>query len=273
LSRFPSTPALALLLLVPPAARGEAVLAVSGSVVSIAPRLEVRVVVTNRGDRAAAPLEVTGELLGSRRSARLAEGVSAGGSGAVLLGFDPEVSRPGLHALTLLLEHPVEGLPDAAGNAPLASERAALLLALGANPGPSVRLAAEPLQLDVEGILRVRVESADGAPHRVHLRALTARGLRADGEGAEVDAPATGAVAVSLPLVRAGAPRGSRHAVLLVAESLDGDLARTAVVSAPVEVAADPSVLPRLRGAVFVLGILLIAVAVGFEVRRRNGRR
>jgi hypothetical protein len=251
--------------------RAEAVLGVSGSVVSVAPRLEVRVVVTNRGDRPAAPLEVTGELLGERRLARLLDGVPPGGSGAVLLEFDAEV-RAGLHALTLLLEHPVDGPPDAAGNPPLASERAWLLLALGGNPGPSVRLAAEPLQLDVMGELPVRVASTDGSPHRVRVRALTGRGLREDGDGAVVAVPAAGAATVRLPLARGGAPRGSRHAVLLVAESLDGDLARTAVLAAPVEVTADLSILPRARGPVLALGLLLLAVAAGFEGRRWRGQ-
>lgn len=243
----------------------------SGSVVAVTPRLEVLVVVANRGDRPAAPLEVTGELLGERRLARLAEGVPPKGSGAVRLDFSPEVPRPGVHALTLLLEHPVEGPADAAGNPPVSSERAWLLLALGANPTPSVRLAAEPLRLDVRGDLAVRVESADGDPHRVRLRAVTPRFLRTERDGAEVSVPATGAVAARLPLVRAGATRGTRYAVLLVAESLDGALARTAVVAARVEVEADPSILPRVRLLVLAFGIVLLAVAFAFEVRRRRG--
>jgi hypothetical protein len=169
------------------------VLEVTGSVVSVAPRLEVRVVVTNRGDRAAMPLEVTAELLGERQEARLPEGVPAAGEGAVILAFSPAGARPGTHALTLLLEYPVEGQPDAAGNPPVVSQRAWLLLALGASPGEAVRLAAEPLSLDVRGGLAVRLESADGEPHRVRLRALPARGLRTEGEGVEVEVPARGA--------------------------------------------------------------------------------
>jgi hypothetical protein len=275
LSRCLSVPVLALgLLAAAPAARALAILDVSGSVVSVAPRLEVRVAVTNRGDRAAAPLEVTGELFGERRVARLADGVPPGGEGAVHLDFDPGDARPGLHALILLLEHPLEGLPDGAGNPPVASERAWLLLALGGpNPGPAVRLAAEALVLDVKGDLAVRLESADGEGHRVRLRALTARGLRADGGGAEVAVPATGAGLARLPLVRSGAPRGSRHAVLLVAEALDGPVARAAVLAAPVEVAADPSLLPRWRAPLLALGLTLLTVALGFEVARTFRRR
>ncbi len=269
MSPFPSLPVLALLLAAGASARAEAVLDVSGAVVSVAPRLEVRVVVGNRGDRPAVPLEVTGELLGERREARLAGGVPPGGEGAVRLEFDAAQARPGLHALTLLLEHPVEGPPDGAGSPPVASQRAWLLLAIGGpSPGPAVRLAAEALHLDVRGDLAVRLESADGASHRVRLRALTARGLRAEGDGAEVAVPANGTSTAALSLVRAGAPRGSRHAVLLVAEALDGPVARTAVLAVPVEVAADPSLLPRMRGPLLLLGLALLALALGFEVRR-----
>jgi hypothetical protein len=250
-------------------ARAGAVLDVSGAVVSVAPRLEVRVVVTNRGDRQATPLEIEGELLGERRTARLPGGVAPGGEGAVVLDFSPPSARPGTHALALLLEHPVEGAPDGAGNPPVASQRAWLLVALGASPPPPVRLAADPLHLDVKGDLAVRLESADGQPHRILLRALTARGLRAEGGPAEVAVPARGAAPASLPIVRAGAPRGSRHAVLLVAEAADGPLARTAVLAVPADVAPFPSRLPDLRVPLAALGFLLVAAALGYEGWRR----
>ena len=208
MSRSRSLLALGLLALAA-SARAQAVLDVSGSVVSTAPQLEVRVVVANRGDQAAAPVEVTGELLGERQEARLAQGIPPGGSAAVVLGFAPSARRAGIHALTLLLEHSLEGPPDGAGNPPVASERAWLLLALGAAPPEAVRLAADVLHLDVAGDLTVHLESADGAPHRVRLRAFTARGLRAEGEGVEVAVPARGAVSATLRLVRAGASRGT----------------------------------------------------------------
>jgi hypothetical protein len=265
LSRFPSAIALALLAGGAPAG-AEAVLDVSGAVVSIAPRLEVRVVVTNRGDRFAAPLEIAGELLGERQEARLADGVAPGSEGAVVFAFTPPAgARPGTPALTLLLEHPVEGALDAGGNPPVASHRAWLLLALGANPGGPVRLHADPLRLEVEGRLGVRLESADGESHRVRLRALAARGLRVEGSPALVEVPARGASSSSLLVVRAGAARGTPHAVLLVAESLDGPLARTAVATARVDIQPDPSLLPRLRPTLLVVGLVLVAVALAFE--------
>jgi hypothetical protein len=260
---------LPLVLLAPAPARAGAVLDVSGAVVSVAPHLEVRVSVRNRGDRRAAPIDVVGELLGERAEARMTAGVGAGREGAVVLPFSPVSPRPGAYALTLVLEHPVEGTADAAGNPPLASQVAWLLVALGASPPPPVRLQAAPLRVDVEGELAVRVESADGEPHRVHLRVATARGLRAEGPGADVAVPARGTASAALPIVRAGAPRGTRHAVLVVAETTDGPLARTSVAPVPVEIAPFPSRLPALRPAVLLIGLLLLAVALGFEVRQR----
>jgi hypothetical protein len=55
-----------------------------------------------------------------------------------------------------------------------------------------------------------------------------------------------------------------------VAEALDGPLARTTVLAAPVDVAADPSLLPRLRVPLLVLGLALVATALLFEILRRR---
>jgi hypothetical protein len=243
-------------------------LEVSGEVVSVVPRLEVRVVVTNRSDRPTGPLDVTGELLGERRAARVSAGVPASASAAVVLGFDASPKRPGLHALTLLLEHPVEGPPDAGGNPPVESQCDGLLLALGAQPAPAVRLEPEPAPIDVRGELRVRLRSGDGAPHRVSLRGLAPRGLRFEGPPVEVTVPASASALASLPLVRAGAPRGTKAGILVVAETPDGPLARTAVAAASVEIAPDPSVLPRVRWVVLAAGLALLAAAAVAEWRR-----
>ena len=176
----------------------------------------------------------------------------------------------GIHALTLLLEHPIGGMPDAGGNPPVESQRAYLLLALGAHPDPAVRVDPAVASLDVVGGLPVRLASADGNAHRVRLRVLTARGLRAPGPPVEVDVPATGSVSVTAPLARAGASRGTRHGVLVVAETMGGPLARTSVAVASVDIAPDPSLLPRLRVPLLALGLALLAVAALLEVRRRR---
>ena len=238
---------------------------VSGTVLATAPRLRVRLVVTNRGAQAARALDIVGELLGQRSEARLPGGIAPGSSGETVLDFDATGARPGVHVLTLLLEHPLPGALDAAGNPPLASRRAWLLVALTANAAPAVRLTPRPLRLDVSGRLEVAVESTDGAAHRLSLRAWPARGLRSDGGPVALDVPARGSLQTTLPLVRAGAPRGTRHAVLLVAEAEDGPLARASVATATVDIAADPSLLPRWRGTVLALALVLLGIALAAD--------
>lgn len=249
--------------------RADAILDVSGRVTALAPRLEVSVTLTNRGDRRAGPIDVAGELFGEAATARLAGGIAPGAESEVTLNFTPTPPRPGLHALTLLVEHPVDGPPDAAGNPAMASQRAYLLLALGASPTQAVQIDAEPLRLDVRGTLRVRLESRDGEGQRIRLRALTARGLRPDKDPIEISVPARGSVTAELEVVRAGAPRGSRQALLLVAETLDGPLARTSVAAASVELLPDPGRLPRLRTPLLFGGLALLALALGYEAWTR----
>jgi len=248
--------------------RADQGLDVTGSIVQAAPRIAVRVTLTSRGGRAAGPIDVEGELFGEQRSGRLASGLEPGASGDVALEFAGTPPQPGLYALTLLVEHPLEGSADAAGNPPMASERAWLLLALGASPAPAVRMRADPMALDVRGSLAVRLESTDGAAARVRLRALTARGLRAEGGPIEIDVPARGEARALLPLVHAGAPRGTSQALLLVAETRDATLARTSVAVASVAVVADPSLFPRLRTALLGLGLALVALATAYELRK-----
>jgi hypothetical protein len=269
--RLVLAPALVAALLVAAAARAEPVLEVKGSVVTTRPRLQVSVVVSNRGDHAVPSLEIAGELFGQRQKALLPSGVVPGGSGTVVLAFEAEHARPGVHALVLLLEYPIEGAPDAAGNPPLASRVSWLPVTLGADSGPALRLEPKPIVLEVKGPLEVAVGSTDGIAHRVRLRVVTPRGLRSDGEGLEVDVPARGAKVVALPLVRAGAARGTRHTVLLVAETV-GALVQTTVATATVQVADDPSLLPHWRIPILVLACLLLGVALGFEAWIRSRR-
>jgi hypothetical protein len=94
--------------------------------------------------------------------------------------------------------------------------------------------------------------------------------VRADGPPIAVAVPATGTATVRIPLARAGAAPGSRHGVLVVAEAIDGPLARTAVETARVEVAPHPSVLRRLRWPLLLLGLALLVVAGTAECRRHR---
>lgn len=236
--------------------------------------------IANRGDEPAVPLDVAGELFGQHAEARVVRGVPAGGEAAVILGFDGTEARPGLHALTLLLEHPVGGASDAVGNWPVESQRAFLPLTIGPAPAPAVTLQVECAEgvptapcvtlIDVRGAVPVRLSSADGEAHEVSVRALTARGVRPASGPVVTEVPATGVVSVQVPLVRAGAPRGSRHGVLVLAEMSAGALARTAVATAVVEIAPDPSLLPRLRLPLLGLGLALLAVAAVVEWRQKG---
>ncbi len=229
--------------------------------------IEVRVSLKNVGDRGAGSVNVEGELLGRRQEGSLDQGVPAGESRSLLLRYPPEVPRRGVHALALLFDF-TEGPPGADGRPPTESQRAFLLLALGANPPPAVRVDAAEGRLETRSSLAVGLESLDDAAHRVRLRVLTPHGLRAENPPAEVEVPAVGRVSVPIPLLRSGAPRGSRQGVLLVAEASDGPLARTTVATSVVELAPDSALMPRLRLSLLVLAGLLLASAVALEFRR-----
>jgi hypothetical protein len=219
--------------------------------------------IANRGDQAAAPVTVEGELLGARREARLEGGVPAGQSRRVMLPFPAEVPRPGVHALALLIEYPQDGgLP--------ASQRAYLLLALGANTEPAVRLAVPEVSLETQGRLPVEIESVDGVAHRVRLRVLTPRGLRAESPTEDVEVPARGRISVPVALLRAGAPRGFPLGILVVVATIDGPVERTTVATGIVRLTPEPAWTPRLRPFLIGIAILLLAGAAYAEVRRRR---
>ena len=246
---------------------------VAGGVTVTEDALDVRVDVRNTGDAPATPLAVEGELLGERRQARIEAGLGPGQSGSVHLLFPLAVPQPGVHALVLLLGYPQDGPQDAAGNPPLASQRAYLLLALGGAAEPAVRIHSPELRLDVRGDLAVDLESLDGSPHRVRLRVLTARGIRAETSPLEVDVPARGRATAAVSLVRSGAARGTRHGILFVAETLGGALKRTSVASGAVEIEPDPAAMPLLRRPLVALALLLLAAAAGLEVARARADR
>ncbi len=248
---------------------------VSGVVAVTDEFLDVRVDVRNSGDAPATPLTVLGELFGERRQAHFETGLGPGQATSAHLLFPLAVPRPGVHALPLLLEYPEGGPADAAGNPPLASQRAYLLLALGGTAEPAVRIDAPEMRLDTRGELRVGLSSIDGAPHRVSLRVLTARGVRTDDPPLEVEVPARGTVTPTVVLMRSGAPRGTRHGILLVAATLDGVLERTSVATSIVEITPDPGLMPALWRPFVVLALLLLAQAAVLEFRRYRaaGRR
>ena len=225
--------------------------------------------VENQGDSKASPLTIVGELGAERRETRLGDGVAPGATERAVLRFPLEVPRPGLHALTLLLEWPV-GPPPADGTLPpMASQRAFLLLTLGVAAEPALRVLAPPLEMETRGTLAVGLESVDGASHRVSVRVLTPRGLNVLDPGGEVLVPAGGRVTAPVTLLRGSAPRESRQGIVVVASVLDGPLERTTVATGVVSLARDPARLPGMRTALWFVAAGLLGAAAYAEWKGR----
>lgn len=250
------------------AAAAEVGFEIAGEVTSATEeRLEVRVSLTNRGERLCLPVIASGELLGEAASARLPAGIAAGARGELSLGFPLRAEQPGVYPLLLMLEYWVR--PSLEANPEPYYQPGYVLIALGENATPALRLSLpEPMRLAVVGNAEVRIESLDGAGHRAWLALRVPRGLRINPVEAEVEVPAKGAARVPVQLFRVDAPWGSRHGVLVAATSLDGALARTSVATGTVEVGSDPAWLPRLRWPLLGLALLLLVAAGAAELRR-----
>jgi len=192
--------------------------------------------------------------------------VPAGASSSTRFTFAPP-ARHGVHVLGLRLDYAqAAGEGRAATNV---SQSAYLLLSIGANPGAMVKVSAGEASFDLTGPLTVRLESADGRAHRARVRVLTPRGLNAN-TPVEVDVPATGLASADVPLLRGSVPRPSRHGVVVVAETLDGDLVYSAVTTTLVNVEGDPALMPKLRKWIAGAAILLLLAAGVAEWRRRK---
>ena len=240
---------------------------VGGAVESADETLEVRVDVINGGDVAATAVDVRGELGDEVDQVTLPTGVPAGATRSVLFRF-ARVPRPGVHVLGLRLDYTEEAAP---GRTPVTtSQRAYLLLSLGASAPAALRLSAGEASISTRGMVPVRLESADGASHRVRVRVLTPRGLNADSP-VEVAVPAAGAAISEIPVLRGSVPRPSRQGILVVAEVLGGDVAQANVTATLVHIGPDPALLPKLRWplAALVVALLLAAAVVETLSRRR----
>ena len=228
-------------------------------------RLVVRVELANQGPATARGMQVEGELLGARDEGTFPRPLPPGGAASVDLSFPAAVPRPGVHGLALHLRYWADGTRPAAAET---SQRAYLLLALGANPAAAVRVSAPEARVARFAVVPVTLESADGDEHRVRLRALSPAGVNALGPDEPVVVPARGAVDAPLRVVRAGAPVGTRAGLVLMASAVDGALERTSVATTQVEIAAPPVPwLPRLRAPALAVALLLLAAAVAAELR------
>jgi hypothetical protein len=270
LSRWAASSVLFLLTtLAAAAARAEVRLGVDGQVREEGGQLRVRVDLAHRGGPTLRGLEVEGELGGQRAEAALAPPLASGRTASVELAFPVEVKRPGVHALALHLRYFAE---EEAPSVVPTSQRAYLLLALGANPPPPVTLSVPDARVARHAVVPVRLQSADGAAHRVRLRALAPRGVHALEPDEPVTVPARGSVEAALRVVGAGAPAGSEAGLVVFASAVDGPLERTAVATGRVHIVAARPWLPRLRAPLLALALGLLAAALAVELwswRRR----
>ena len=238
-------------------------LEVSGSAATEDEDLVVSVQVDNRGTTPATSLIVHGELLGHHDEVTKDKGIAAGSWTEAELRFPHDVPRPGVHVVGLRLEYKVHEKGVWAGQA------AYLLVALGANPPPAVRVFAGQVTLDTRAGLPVELESADGRPHVARLRLLAPRGINPYGETADIEVPAQGRVSASLEMLRGSATRESRYGVLAAVSTMDGPEQTAAVAEGAVSIAPDPAIMPRLRTPLTVVALGLLLAATVVELRRR----
>jgi hypothetical protein len=224
--------------------------------------LRVRLDVTNRGDSAAPRLEVEGELFGFHAEGRLHDGVGPGATASLRLDLPAVPPRPGVYALALHLRYPVPGQTETA------SQRAYLLLALGARGAPAVRVTALATTLETSGALGLDLESADGLAHDVQVRVLSPRGLNALAEVKAV-VPAQGRTRATVPLIRTGPSRSERLGVVVLAASTTDGVEDTVAITAVVDLVPHRPWMPRLRIPIAVAAAALLLAALAFEFRRR----
>lgn len=251
------------------AAGAEARLEISGEVQAAGEgQLQVRVGLKNVGDTTAGAVRLTGELFDHVESVRLDAEIGPGESRSAALLFPFDEASPGVHAVALRLEYQSSRVAGAAERTLL--QPAYVLLALGENATPAVRIDAPTASMDSVGRWTLGLESLDGAAHRVRLRAVLPRNLRAAPANVVVEVPARGRVQKELLLFRVDAPWQSEQGVVLLAATEGETPTRTSAATAVVRVGPEPARLPGLRTPLAVVMLLLFVAAALVEVRRRR---
>lgn len=253
--------------MLPSGARADVQFEVSGRAHTTAGGVEVVASLRNVGSSTAHALRVRGELGAALADAAPGD-VAPLGLAEATLGF-PLPERAGRHAIPLRLEfYPTAKAATEKGSP--AMQWGYLLIGLGADPPPALRLEVAETRLETSGPLVVRLTSLDGFSHRTRVVCRVPYGLGTLGEPPEVQVPPAGSIEVLVPLVRGGAPRGSRSGVLVVARPVDGGVERAAVATGVVEILPDPALLPRLRLPLAVAGAVLLGFSLWAEWRRRR---
>lgn len=228
----------------------------------------MRVGLKNAGDTPAAAVRLEGELLDHVETGKLDAAIAPGEAGSVALRFPLDEATPGVHAVALRLEYQSARVPGAAERTLL--QPAYVLVALGEHAPPAVRIDAPAARMDSVGRWTLGLESLDGAAHRVRLRAVLPRNLRAAPADSVVEVPARGRAEKELLLFRVDAPWESEQGAVVLAATEGEAATRTSAATALVRVGPDPALVPRLRTPLAVVMLLLLVAAAFFEVRRRR---
>ncbi len=229
--------------------------------------VDVRVGLVNRNPTAVSAITAEAELLDHVERRKLDASMAPGGSSSLLFSFPLEGATPGVHAVTLRIEYKASASSGEA--TPTRVQPAYVLLALGEQgAAPAVKLTAPDAHMDSVGRWRIGLESLDGAPHRVRLRVVLPRTLRADPLDGSVSVPAAGRVDEELLLFRVDAPWGGPQGALLVAATEGEEVTRTSVATAVIHVGREPGRVARWRLPLVVVMALLFLAAALLEARR-----
>jgi hypothetical protein len=222
----------------------------------------VLVQLRNRAAAPAASVRIEGEWRGERARAFLAGPLSSGGFGEVRLHFI-EPPPPGMHALVLRVDFVrVDGTA-----ARRVHEVAALLLAFNAVPSPAVRVASAPVFLRESAEVEIRLESVDGAAHRVRLAVWPPRVLTCEPPVQTVEVPGHGAVFARVRVFRARAAPGSRHEFLAVAETVGETPTRSTVATLAAAVALENAWMRHLRIPLVLVALLCLTWSMYRQLR------
>jgi hypothetical protein len=218
----------------------------------------------NTSDERLTGVRLGGDLLGRHAEENLGD-IEPGRTASAVLTF-PYASewRPGRHVLPLSIDY-ASVLGSAATRTNLL---AYLILPLVAPAEPALRVAAREVSLDIRSRLPVRLESADGQPHRARVRVVTPRGLVAPDLPSQVDVPAHGGVTVDVALLHGTAPADSRQGILIIASALEGPIERMAVATTAVDIEPDAAWLEHLRAPLLVVTLILLGAGALAEVHR-----
>jgi hypothetical protein len=245
-------------------ASADSPLEISGALVSMEEDVQVRVDAKNTGDERLGEVRVAGDLIGRHALAKIGD-LEPGQAASAVLTF-PYASewRPGRHVLPLSIDY----APNSDAAAPRANLLAYLILPLAASAEPALRIEAPVVSLDIRSRVSVRLESADGQPHRARVRVQTPRGLIAPDPPPVVEVPAHGAITVDVPLLHGAAPPDSHLGLLLVAEALEGPTERMAMATSAVDIAPAPAWLGHLRAPLLLMTLILLVAGGVAEGRR-----